>query len=676
MKSYLVDFENVKSKGLVGIENLTKDDHVVIFYSENSDTISFEMHCSVMRAQASVEYMKVNVGGKNALDFQLSTLLGYMVAQNRNTHIFIISNDKGFDKLHDFWENTFSDAPDCVVFRTHNIAAAVNYAKNRRPADTENPDEPADAFTDTVSEPIAETAENRSMSAEIVVVPEDDGSAAAKITAENDEPKFIVPEPMLEKFRSDPYGEKSRKAARAEQEKKKEEAPKKRAGRKSERTPAVSKNVIVVTNDSAPPVHEPRFPQYRAPGEKAAGTEYYREMEMASMEPAFRRFLESPEAQDKHKLLKQYLPDENDETVSRIRDAILESACRPELHNLLMKQFENETATKYYNSVKPHYDFFKRVLPDQDTAAENNSDKQEQTAENPAEPEKPETEKSEQKKKSSAREKKSGAAKPTPRKVDAEMKKKLHSLLDDIATPDEFSGIVAQINQSATSQQLYINMMQRFKKERGCELYKAIKGEYRRFISAARPSAETEQTNEYTAEPSETAYDIAEPKKVDTAMKRKLHSLLDDAATPDEFSGVVAQINQSADLSQLWANMTQRFGNERGDELYTIIKEDFSRFSGEPSAAKSEPDENTAKTEKSASGISSEEAEKMLRSLLDGKADEDELATALEVVKKAASRHELYLGMIKKFRKKRGLVIYNEIKNEYEKLLSEKADNA
>lgn len=44
MKIYLVDFENVKSKGLQGIDNLTETDTVIIFYSENSDTINFEMH--------------------------------------------------------------------------------------------------------------------------------------------------------------------------------------------------------------------------------------------------------------------------------------------------------------------------------------------------------------------------------------------------------------------------------------------------------------------------------------------------------------------------------------------------------------------------------------------------------------------------------------------------------
>ena len=55
MRTYLVDFENVKSKGLVGIDRLEEDDNVIIFYSENSDTISFEMHCLVMKAKANVK---------------------------------------------------------------------------------------------------------------------------------------------------------------------------------------------------------------------------------------------------------------------------------------------------------------------------------------------------------------------------------------------------------------------------------------------------------------------------------------------------------------------------------------------------------------------------------------------------------------------------------------------
>ncbi|MBR1393759.1 MAG: hypothetical protein IJ561_08015 [Ruminococcus sp.] len=131
MKAYLIDFENVKSKGLVGIEQLGEDDKVIIFYSENSDTISFEMHCKVMTSRADIEYLKVRVGGKNALDFQLSTLLGYLLAKGSYTHIFIISGDKGFDKLHDFWNVSFADKNSCTVFRTQTIAAAVTFAANR-----------------------------------------------------------------------------------------------------------------------------------------------------------------------------------------------------------------------------------------------------------------------------------------------------------------------------------------------------------------------------------------------------------------------------------------------------------------------------------------------------------------------------------------------------------------
>ena len=114
MKIYLVDFENVKSKGLQGIDNLTETDTVIIFYSENSDTINFEMHQKVLTSKADIEYFKVNVGGKNALDFQLSTLLGYLVAKDTYTNIFVISNDRGFDFLHDFWHGKYVDSPNAT----------------------------------------------------------------------------------------------------------------------------------------------------------------------------------------------------------------------------------------------------------------------------------------------------------------------------------------------------------------------------------------------------------------------------------------------------------------------------------------------------------------------------------------------------------------------------------
>lgn len=81
MKIYLVDFENVKSKGLQGIDNLTETDTVIIFYSENSDTINFEMHQKVLTSKADIEYFKVNVGGKNALGFSAFNTSGLFGSQ-------------------------------------------------------------------------------------------------------------------------------------------------------------------------------------------------------------------------------------------------------------------------------------------------------------------------------------------------------------------------------------------------------------------------------------------------------------------------------------------------------------------------------------------------------------------------------------------------------------------
>lgn len=159
MKIYLVDFENVKSKGLQGIDNLTETDTVIIFYSENSDTINFEMHQKVLTSKADIEYFKVNVGGKNALDFQLSTLLGYLVAKDTYTNIFVISNDRGFDFLHDFWHGKYVDSPNAMVYRTRTIQTAINFANHKVNPTENNEDEESTKHIVEKAEEIQETEE-------------------------------------------------------------------------------------------------------------------------------------------------------------------------------------------------------------------------------------------------------------------------------------------------------------------------------------------------------------------------------------------------------------------------------------------------------------------------------------------------------------------------------------
>ena len=104
MTVYLVDFENVRSSGLKGVENLGEDDKVIIFYSKNADAITFDVHMLLSKSMAEIETYMILRGGRNSLDFQLSTYLGYLVMENRFRNIVIISEDKGFLCAINFWE--------------------------------------------------------------------------------------------------------------------------------------------------------------------------------------------------------------------------------------------------------------------------------------------------------------------------------------------------------------------------------------------------------------------------------------------------------------------------------------------------------------------------------------------------------------------------------------------
>ena len=62
MATYLIDYENVKSEGIKGIAQLSEEDRVVIFYSHNADTITFEaMDMIFFNSKAQVSKYKNSV---------------------------------------------------------------------------------------------------------------------------------------------------------------------------------------------------------------------------------------------------------------------------------------------------------------------------------------------------------------------------------------------------------------------------------------------------------------------------------------------------------------------------------------------------------------------------------------------------------------------------------------
>ncbi len=104
MRIFLIDYENVNSLGLNGIDKLRKTDKIVLFYSDSANTLSFTIHDLIMKKQIKIEKYKLNQSDKNALDFQLVTYLGYWVANHtaKEHEIFIISKDKGYISAIEF----------------------------------------------------------------------------------------------------------------------------------------------------------------------------------------------------------------------------------------------------------------------------------------------------------------------------------------------------------------------------------------------------------------------------------------------------------------------------------------------------------------------------------------------------------------------------------------------
>lgn len=128
LATYLIDFENVRSDGLRGVNWLSENDTVVIFYSNNADTLTFEAMDLILNSNAAIRKFKIARGGKNALDFQLATYLGFLIHENENPYFYIISRDNGFHYVIDFWKRTYRY--EGYVFCCPSIAEA--YSKQKR----------------------------------------------------------------------------------------------------------------------------------------------------------------------------------------------------------------------------------------------------------------------------------------------------------------------------------------------------------------------------------------------------------------------------------------------------------------------------------------------------------------------------------------------------------------
>ncbi len=382
MKIYLVDFENVKSKGLQGVDNLTETDTVIIFYSENSDTINFEMHQKVLTSKADIEYFKVNVGGKNALDFQLSTLLGYLVAKDTYTNIFVISNDRGFDFLHDFWHGKYVDTPNATVYRTRTIQSAINFANNKIDTSESNDTEEA---TETIVESTEYVQEAADTTAETGITLDEGGEPSAEpavidysvtLNEDNNENEEVEDEPEA----CAPDLTTEEKTVISETPVKKTRGRKKRTTNKFQNLHDILADVcseeqiieigkLIAESNTKEELHNSLAKVY-----KQQATDFYK-----LLRPKYLRLkglyeTENAQADNNEKIhnaqetekvvyhdvlsvkLGELLSGKCDENeLALIRSAVIDAATKQQLYIRMVKEFKKEKGCEIYNTIKPEY---------------------------------------------------------------------------------------------------------------------------------------------------------------------------------------------------------------------------------------------------------------------------------------------------------------------------------
>ena len=91
---FLVDGDNNIGTGLKGVDMLSNQDTVLIFYQKGHPLSKLQKLCA--GSKANIQYIESVRGGKNSIDFQIITELGVLVGKREADYAYVISQDKGY----------------------------------------------------------------------------------------------------------------------------------------------------------------------------------------------------------------------------------------------------------------------------------------------------------------------------------------------------------------------------------------------------------------------------------------------------------------------------------------------------------------------------------------------------------------------------------------------------
>lgn len=106
---FLVDTENQGTLYLKDLGTLMETDLVICVSTEYSPKFTYTQLESFLNCKAKFQFVNCQAGTPNALDFQLSTLLGYMCKQDeeddKKTEFIILSKDTGYYGIVSYWSS-------------------------------------------------------------------------------------------------------------------------------------------------------------------------------------------------------------------------------------------------------------------------------------------------------------------------------------------------------------------------------------------------------------------------------------------------------------------------------------------------------------------------------------------------------------------------------------------
>lgn len=124
MATILVDYENVNgTNGLKGADALSPKDTLMIFYSNCCGKIRYDYMQDIKESGCEFHIVKLKGTGKNALDFYIAAECG-VISERGERRIAIISNDKGFQAVIDFF-CVNRDTARVQIVKAGNIETAI-----------------------------------------------------------------------------------------------------------------------------------------------------------------------------------------------------------------------------------------------------------------------------------------------------------------------------------------------------------------------------------------------------------------------------------------------------------------------------------------------------------------------------------------------------------------------